>query len=73
MSWLEDTKKAPRGTFEIKVYDDEGYAAVRKVFIRNFKVLEFKILNLHLFSRLNVAAKILALSNLLAPSAFTTP
>lgn len=31
VSWLEETKKAPRGNFEIKVYDDEGYAAVRKV------------------------------------------
>lgn len=30
VSWLEDTKKAPRGNFEIKVYDDESYAAVRK-------------------------------------------
>jgi len=30
VSWLEDTKKAPRGNFEIKIYDDEGYAAVRK-------------------------------------------
>ncbi|KAK4010662.1 translocon-associated protein subunit delta [Daphnia magna] len=30
VSWLEETKKAPRGNFEIKVYDDEGYAAVRK-------------------------------------------
>lgn len=36
VSWLEDTKKAPRGNFEIKVYDDEGYAAVRKAsFIPN--------------------------------------
>lgn len=31
VSWLEETKKATRGNFEIKVYDDEGYAAVRKV------------------------------------------
>lgn len=31
VSWLEETKKAPRGNFEIKVFDDEGYAAVRKV------------------------------------------
>lgn len=30
VSWLEETKKAPRGNFEIKVYDDEGYAALRK-------------------------------------------
>ena len=33
VSWLEETRKAPRGNFEIKVYDDEGYAAVRKVII----------------------------------------
>lgn len=33
VSWLEETKKAPRGNFEIKVYDDEGYAAVRKVVV----------------------------------------
>ena len=31
VSWLEETKKAPRGNFEIKIYDDESYAAVRKV------------------------------------------
>lgn len=33
VSWLEETKKAPRGNFEIKVYDDEGYAALRKVIL----------------------------------------
>ena len=32
VSWLEETKKAPRGNFEIKIFDDEGYAAVRKVY-----------------------------------------
>ena len=35
VSWLEETKKAPRGNFEIKVYDDEGYAALRKVILFN--------------------------------------
>lgn len=30
VSWLEETQKAPRGNFEIKIYTDEGYAAIRK-------------------------------------------
>jgi len=29
-SWSEDVKKAPRGNFQINIYDDEGYAALRK-------------------------------------------
>merc|ERR1711926_19651 len=30
VSWVEETQKASRGNFEIKIYTDEGYAAVRK-------------------------------------------
>ena len=30
-SWSEEIKKAARGNFVIHVYDDEGYAALRKV------------------------------------------
>ena len=41
VSWLEDTKKAPRGNFEIKVYDDESYAAVRKVFFNQIEPLKW--------------------------------
>jgi len=31
VSWVEETQKASRGNFEIKIYTDEGYAAIRKV------------------------------------------
>jgi len=30
VSWVEETQKASRGNFEIKIYTDEGYAAIRK-------------------------------------------
>ena len=45
VSWLEETKKAPRGSFDIKIYDDEGYAAVRKV--RTISNRVFLSLSLH--------------------------
>lgn len=43
VSWLEETKKAPRGNFEIKVYDDEGYAAVRKVNHLFYSILSLRL------------------------------
>lgn len=30
MSWTEDTKKASRGDYNIRLFDEDGYTAVRK-------------------------------------------
>lgn len=31
ISWLEEHEKAPAGMYLVRIYDDNGYAAIRKV------------------------------------------
>lgn len=32
MSWTEDIKKAHSGDYSVKLYDEEGYSAIRKAY-----------------------------------------